>query len=863
MKPFSNEAHPDPPLDAWRIVLGYAAFAGLWIGLSDAALSWLVADPTQRALAGTLKGLAFVGVTAGPLYGLVRRLIGRQQQAFAGERAALLGQDRTLRLLQALAESTPDAIFAKGRVVGMFGISRDITERLAVQRRLRDSELHYRLLFESNPQPMWVFDRATLRFLAVNDAALAHYGYTREEFLAMTIADIQPAEERARPARRLAAEPEPDDPGDGLQRLGVWMHRRKDGRLIEVEISGSDVVLDGRPAGLVLAHDVTQRHEFERQRQAAHAAAVAAGDLLRDVLARVDDGFVALDRDWRYTYLNAQAARMLGRDKPEDLLGRHIWTEFPEGVGQPFHRAYEQAMASQQPVVLEDQYQPWNHWFENRIYPSPEGLSIYFTDITVRKHAEQALRLSELRYRLAAAGGQVWDWNAVSGQVDFAAPFWQLLGRAPPPTQDVVVCFEALLHPDDLPRWRRALREHLTRRAPYDLEFRAHHADGDWRWFHTQGQAVWDADGRATYMAGTSFDITERKRAEAGLRESEAYRRSLFEQLGDGVLLLDREQRILDANPQALHMLGYSRDELLRLAVRDVLPDVEHERVDEDVEKVMAGQPHLAEWDSLRRDGSRFCAEASARLLDDRRFVAVVRDITVRRESEKALLTYQLELSELAHQLLAQEKSTTQRVAQSLHDHLGQTLAVARLNLDACISTHGATMPAALKDQGSRIAMLLDQAVREVRQVLADLRPPLLEDQGLTAALDNEIGAHAIAGGRADVLLEVADDASGRRWPADVEYGAFMVAREAIANARQHAGASLIRVVLDGGDASLSVAVIDDGAGIPAPLIHGRPGHLGIVGMRERAIAIGARFAVDQEPAGGTRVTLNWEARRP
>ncbi len=935
MSPYAKDIHANPLSEVWHVVLIYAVFASLWFGLFDATASWLISDPARRAVAGALEGLAFVGVTSALLGGLMLRLMRRRQQAFASNRAALQSQDRTLRLLQALVENSPDTIFAKdregryllynpaaargagiaaaqvlgrddsaifapeqaamlrandervmaqdrpetfeeeldtadgrltflatkgalhdadGRVVGMFGISRDITERLAVQRRLRDSEQHYRLLFEANPHPMWVFDRETLRFIAINDAALARYGYTRDEFLAMTIADIRPTEEHPRLALKLAEMA--DDPSHDLRQDGTWFHGCRDGRLIEVEISANDVLFDGQPARLVLAHDVTRQRELERQRQTAH-------DLLRDVLARVDDGFLALDGEQRYTYVNRRAAQLLGRENEEDLLGRHIWTEFPQIVDSPFHRAFEQAMATQKAVVVEDYYASGGRWFEGRLYPSPDGLSIYFTDITKRKQTEQALRLSETRYRLAATHGQVWDWDMAAGRVTYPAPFWQELGFEPPPAQEVVARFAALLHAEDLPRWRQALRAHLVRRLPYDFEFRARHASGEWRWFHTRGQAVWGADGRATYMAGTTFDSTDRQRAEQGLRDAEAYQRSLFEQLADGVLLIDHQQNLLDANAQMLAMLGYRRDELLRLPAGELVADAERQRVGDVVDRVMAGQPHLAEWEFLRKDGSRFFAEASARLLDDQRFVAVVRDITARRESEQALLTYQLELSDLAHRLLAQEKTTTQRVAQTLHDHLGQTLAAARLNLDACMAIHGATMPDALKEQGSRIAMLLDQAVREVRQVLVDLRPPLLDDQGLMAALDNEIGARAVTAAGVDVLLEVADDALGRRWPANLEYCAFMVAREAIANARKHAGASLIRVLLGGGDTSLSLDVIDDGVGIPAPMVDGRAGHLGIVGMRERAIAVGARFAVGMGPAGGTQVALRWEARGP
>ena len=102
-----------------------------------------------------------------------------------------------------------------------------------------------------------------------------------------------------------------------------------------------------------------------------------------DVLERVSDGVVALDRRWRYTYVNSKAALLFGR-KPEELIGRHIWTEFPEGVGQPFHLAYEKAMYEQVFIEMENYYEPWDRWFENRIYPSPDGVSIRRFSMSVR-----------------------------------------------------------------------------------------------------------------------------------------------------------------------------------------------------------------------------------------------------------------------------------------------------------------------------------------------------------------------------------------------------------------------------------------------------------------------------------------------
>jgi PAS domain S-box-containing protein len=125
----------------------------------------------------------------------------------------------------------------------------------------------------------------------------------------------------------------------------------------------------------------------------AHPGGNAAKQQLGNVLERVSDAVVALDKDWRYTYVNQQAAGLFGR-RPEDLIGKHIWTEFPEGRGQPFHFAYEKAMAEQVFVQMQNYYEPWDRWFENRIYPSQDGLSIFFHEITDRKRAEQEARQS-------------------------------------------------------------------------------------------------------------------------------------------------------------------------------------------------------------------------------------------------------------------------------------------------------------------------------------------------------------------------------------------------------------------------------------------------------------------------------------
>ncbi|HUQ81373.1 MAG TPA: PAS domain-containing protein [Gemmatimonadaceae bacterium] len=121
-------------------------------------------------------------------------------------------------------------------------------------------------------------------------------------------------------------------------------------------------------------------------------------ETLTRVLEATSDAFVALDAEWRYTYVNEHAGRMFGRE-PASLIGKHIWTEFPEGVGQPFHLAYERAVAEGTPVQLEAFYPPFERWFENRIFPYQGGVAVFFQDVTERRLANERLRESEQRYR--------------------------------------------------------------------------------------------------------------------------------------------------------------------------------------------------------------------------------------------------------------------------------------------------------------------------------------------------------------------------------------------------------------------------------------------------------------------------------
>jgi PAS domain S-box-containing protein len=317
-----------------------------------------------------------------------------QVQAIQANDRLVMAQDSTqtfqevldTRQGQRICLSTKGPLHGANGVTGLFGLTRDITATVAAQRQLETSERGYRLLFEANPHPMWVFDRASLRFLAVNEAAMARYGYERSEFLGMTIENIRPPD--SVPAlRQLLAGIEQSHPRE-ISNLGVWTHRAKDGGLLEVEILTSELDFEGRPARLVLAQDVMERNRVARERDAAHQR-------LQAVLSRITDAFMSTDTDQRLVYVNNKVALLAGRVSPSEMLGQVAWDVFPEAVGTAFEAAYWSALETGQLAVAEDWYPPWGLWLEVRLFPSDEGVSAYITDISERKRSEQALLQSQ------------------------------------------------------------------------------------------------------------------------------------------------------------------------------------------------------------------------------------------------------------------------------------------------------------------------------------------------------------------------------------------------------------------------------------------------------------------------------------
>ena len=192
------------------------------------------------------------------------------------------------------------------------------------------SEEHYRLLFENNPQPMYSYDLESLRIMGVNEAAIRQYGYSREEFLAMTIKELRPAEDVTRLLEYLPGVPE------GFHAAGTWRHRKKDGTAIEVEITVQTGTFGGRPARVIMATDVTERQRAQESLRHSEAFYHSLVDVLPQSVFRKDAA-------GRFTFANQRFCELIGKPAAA-IVGKTDRDLYPAELAEKYRRDDQRVM---------------------------------------------------------------------------------------------------------------------------------------------------------------------------------------------------------------------------------------------------------------------------------------------------------------------------------------------------------------------------------------------------------------------------------------------------------------------------------------------------------------------------------------
>ena len=626
-------------------------------------------------------------------------------------------------------------------------------------------------------------------------------------------------------------------------------------------------------------------------------------DLVGRLLERMSDAFVCLDRNWIYTYVNHRAGEIFGRD-PAALLGKHIWTEFPEGVGRPFQLAYERALAEGKAVQIEEYYPPYDKWFENRIHPGPEGLLIFFNDVTERhleeeKHRKEAAAREQAE-RIAHLG--FWQWVLATGVVTWSDELYRIYGYEAGSRPIDFEFFLSRLHPDDRVRVQRVIGDAVERGGSFAHHERIIRPDGTVRELDTVGEAILDDQKKVCGLIGTCLDVTETRRQQARLHLLNAMvtgERRALEMLAAGAPLRDILTAVIllieELSPGALGsvLLLDPTGTRVHHAAGPSLPDAYNRAIDGLAIGPKAGScgtamyrgepvvvsdietdPLWADYRELiRPHGLRACWSYPIRSPDGRvlgTFAVYYREVRVPDADSRELIErashvagIAIERRRLDDQLRAlSDRSDEIRedertgIAREIHDQLGQALTA--LKMDIAWVARRLGNPDAVKPKLDEMSRAADEVISAVRRISAELRPGILDDLGLQAAIEWQAEDFSE---RTGIRCEVRPALGDVRLDRGLTTAVFRIFQEALTNVARHAGATLVEIDLGLEKGRLKLEVADDGVGLPSST--GPASSLGLLGMRERARRLGGECLIRRRELRGTVVSLRIPLRFP
>src|SRR5689334_1444392 len=355
------------------------------------------------------------------------------------------------------------------------------------------------------------------------------------------------------------------------------------------------------------------------------------------------------------------------------------------------------------------------------------------------------------------------------------------------------------------------------------------------------------------YVAELEERIAERNRVEAALRESEERYRELFENARDAMYVHDLSGTYTSINHAAEKLTGYSREEIVGHNFSEFVPAEHIKQVRERFCNKLAQHGETTyETEVIAKDGRRVPVEVSSRAIYENGVIVGVqgtaRDITERKQAQDALQMF-------SRQLIEAQEDERRRIARELHDQIGQVLTAVKMNL------HAVQLVCDTKEAGAHIkdnVEAVDEALRLVRDLSVDLRPPLLDDLGLVTALEWYVDRYAkrtrVA---AEVLIDLKDP--NERFSREVETACFRIAQEALTNVARHARANSVWLRLRKKSNVLYLLVKDDGVGFDPQALRKRAPRaatLGLLGMQERAHAAGGHVEIISAISKGTEIRL-------
>lgn len=419
---------------------------------------------------------------------------------------------------------------------------------------------------------------------------------------------------------------------------------------------------------------------------------------LETTLHNISDGFVSLDTNWCYTYVNKKGAEFLGKS-PESLIGKHIWTEFPEGVGLPFYKAYYKAVETQKTIYFEEYYEPFDRWFENRIYPSSDGLTIYFTDITAKRKAELALKESENHIRtILETEPECIKQLSTKGELIYMNP----AGLAMIEAENLEMVKGHSILGLILPEHQKAFKElnsKVFKGQSGRLEFEIKGLKGTKRWLETHAVPFKDTDGNIISLLGITRDVTHRKLAETALIKSEQYLENIINNIGDPVFVKDEESNLLLVNDAFCKIFNLSKQDIIGKTLAENVQENERESfLSIDKQVIETGIENVNEETlTVQGKNTRVISTKKTRFIDSdgtKFLIGIIRDISQQKEAEKTIRENEEKFSKVFHssqvgfsivnmdQVTVDTNDAMAKLVESTREHLiGKTVEEANIDI--------------------------------------------------------------------------------------------------------------------------------------------------------------------------------------
>jgi PAS domain S-box-containing protein len=602
-------------------------------------------------------------------------------------------------------------------------------QKKAAEDSLRETEQRFELLVSNiKDYAIFMLDPSG-HVLSWNEGAERIKGYKKAEIIGTHLSVFYTAEDvrQGKPEHSLSIAKERGNFENEGWRV------RKDGTVFWANTTFTSIYdQGGKILGFAkMTRDVTERKRLEQQlrefNEALEEQVKKKTAELTGVFERITDAFIAVDKDFCYTYLNKKAGELI-RHEPASLIGKCVWDVFPEAIGSTTYHAFNKAMSEQHDIVNIDYYPPLGLWQENHFYPSPDGLSLFIRNITAQKKSEKAI--TDYKYAL--------DQSSIVSITD---------------QQGVI----------------RYVNENFCSISQFTGE----------------------------ELIGHTHSIVSS---------------------GD--------------HPAAVTKSMWTT--------------------------ISGGRVWKGEFRNKAKDGSIYCIDMTIiPFLDEKgepyEYLALGSNITERKKAEELLEQSYQDIRQLASHLQDVREEERAGIAREIHDELGQQLTGLKMDLSWISKRKVLEDDIQIKNKVDVTMDLLDTTIKTVRRIATDLRPSILDDLGLIAAIEWQSQEFQK---RSGIPTEFICTVEEFNYSSATSIGLFRICQESLTNVARHAEASNVCVTLQEQENKFILLKIEDNGKGFEFLKTGHKKTLGLLGMKERTLMMGGDFSIDSHPGKGTILSV-------